>query len=79
VQAEFEVMSYQYYALVSQQPDAYQSVRNTLTNLYLGGGYYQSFGNAFATFGIFYNVLEDPTQVNLYTNPFFRIGFGVGF
>lgn len=76
-QAEFEVLSYQYYTQV--QPDQYESIRNTLTNLYLGGGLYQSFGKGFATIGIFWNLLEDPLYDNYYSNPFMRISFGVGF
>lgn len=76
-QVEFEVMSYQYYYEV--QKDQFEPTRNTLLNLYLGGGYYQSFGRGFATIGIFYNVLEDPLVKNYYSNPFMRISFGVGF
>lgn len=77
-QVEFEVLSYQYY-VETGQPGMFKSVRSNLNSLYIGGGYYQSFGNGFATFGIFYNVLEDPSIAYYYPNPFFRIGFGVGF
>lgn len=78
-QAEFEVLSYQYYQEIPPNSDNFQSIRNTLTNLYLGGGLYQSFGNGFATIGIFWNLLEDPLYDNYYSNPFMRISFGVGF
>jgi len=72
-QAEFELLSYKhYYNLPAGE-------RYLLTNLYLGGGLYQSFGNGFATIGIFYNVLEDPNIDYYYSNPMIRIGFGVGF
>jgi hypothetical protein len=71
-QAEFELLSYKdYYYLPAGE-------RYLLKNLYLGGGLYQSFGNAFTTFGIFYNVLGDP-NISYNPNPFIRIGFGVGF
>ena len=71
-QAEFELLSYKdyYYSAAGE--------RFLLKNLYLGGGFYQSFGNGFTTFGIFYNVLEDP-NISYNTNPFIRIGFGFGF
>ena len=72
-QAEFEVLSFKHYYY---GPDGN---RNTLTNLYLGGGYFQSFGRGFTTIGIFYNVLEDPKLYYPYSNPVIRIGVGFGF
>ena len=72
-QAEFEMLSFKHF-YNSPEGDRY-----LLTNLYLGGGLYQSFGNGFATLGIFYNVLEDPNIFYPYSNPLIRIGFGVGF
>jgi hypothetical protein len=72
-QAEFEVLSFNHY-YTSPDGDRY-----TLMNLYLGGGYYQSFGRGFTTIGIFYNVLEDPNLYYPYSNPLIRIGFGYGF
>ena len=73
VQAEFEVLSFNHYY------NGPEGDRNTLTSLYLGGGYYQSFGKGFTTIGIFYNVLEDPNYYYPYSNPVIRIGVGFGF
>jgi len=72
-QAEFEMLSFKHF-YYSPEGDRY-----LLNSLYLGGGLYQSFGNGFATLGIFYNVLEDPNIFYPYSNPLIRIGFGVGF
>ncbi|RLD41794.1 MAG: hypothetical protein DRI89_08920 [Bacteroidetes bacterium] len=72
-QAEFEVLSFNHYYA---KPEG---ERYTLTNLYLGGGYYQSFGKGFSSIGIFYNVLEDPNYYYPYSNPVIRISFGIGF
>jgi hypothetical protein len=72
-QAEFELLSFKHFYNLPQ------GERYLLTNLYLGGGFYQSFGNGFATLGIFYNVLEDPNVYYPYSNPLIRIGFGFGF
>jgi hypothetical protein len=52
--------------------------REWISNLFIGGGYLQSIGGrGFASFLILFNVLDNPYYVQ--QNPYFRIGFGVGF
>lgn len=51
--------------------------RRSINSLYIGGGLYQSIGGrGFATIAILYNLLESENPY--YSNPFIRIGFGVG-
>jgi len=65
--AEYEMLSFDYY-----------DDREWINSLFLGGGFYQNFGGrSFASFLILFNVLDN--EHSPYTNPIFRIGFGVGF
>ncbi len=65
-QVEYEALNFDYY-----------DYRGWINSLFIGGGYYQSFGRSFASFAILFNVLDNINSP--YVNPVIRIGFGVGF
>lgn len=67
----------EYEALNFDNPYYYDVDREWINSLFLGGGYYQNMGRAFASFAILFNVLDNIDSP--YVNPIIRIGFGVGF
>jgi len=68
-QAEYEALSYDY---------GHESGRMWVNSLFIGAGYFMNMGGrGFASFAILFNVLDN--EYSPYTNPVFRIGFGVGF
>ncbi len=71
-QVEYEALSYDNPSYIVTLED-----REWINSLFLGGGYYQSMGRAFASFAILFNVLDNINSP--YVNPVIRIGFGVGF
>jgi hypothetical protein len=71
-QVEYEALNYDY-------PSTSNVDREWVNNLYIGGGYFQDMGRAFASFAILFNVLDNPNPYYYQTNPVIRIGFGVGF
>lgn len=65
---EYEALSFEYY----------DSQRDWINSLFLGGGFMQDIGGAgFMSFAILWNVLDN--EYSPYSNPIFRIGFGIGF
>jgi hypothetical protein len=67
------------FAQVEYEPLSFDYIdyREWINSLFIGGGYYQSMGRAFASFAILFNVLDNVNSP--YVNPIIRIGFGVGF
>ena len=70
------LMAHAEYEVISFDSDVYDRI--WYNNLYLGGGYYQSVGgNAFVSFLVLFNVLDN--EYAPFGFPIFRFGFGFGF
>lgn len=69
--AEYEALSFDLYN------DPLGRNRIWINSLFLGGGFYQQVGGrGFMTFAILFNLLDN--EYSPYSNPMFRIGFGIG-
>lgn len=69
---EYEALNFDYYDYTIGQHD-----RRWVNSLFVGGGLYQKVGGrGFMTFAVLFNLLDN--QYSPYSNPIFRIGFGIG-
>jgi len=69
--AEYEALNYDFYNFSTGHE------RQWVNSLFVGGGLYQSIGGrGFMTFAILFNLLDNSNSP--YSNPIFRIGFGIG-
>jgi len=77
-QAEYEMLSYddKYYNLNPGSPTYGQQIeeRIPINTLFLGGGFFQRFGNGFASFAILFPVAEN--YESFYNSYVIRISFG---
>ncbi len=75
--AEYEALNYEIVYLNSLTYEVDHKEREWVSSVFLGGGYRQWIGqNAFVNITVLWNVLDD--KDSFYSNPIFRIGFGVG-
>lgn len=74
--AEYEALNYEWPQYVQPNGDVVKT-RDWVSSLFVGGGYRQWIGqSAFVNITVLWNVLDDINSP--YSNPIFRIGFGVG-
>jgi hypothetical protein len=76
-QVENEILSYEKVFWDQVNPDVLNHERVIIHSIFIGGGYRQYLsGRAFMGITVLYNLNETPDTP--YSNPLFRVGFGIG-